>query len=181
MKLDDPTAALLARRAQPGLRLLRAEDAYAHIHLIESKVPICEWALRLHPPEFVDRLIPDLSRRHSLDKSVTTLARVEGGAWIAECPFCPSAQRVTPLDPRFICAGLDGCLNGAVRGAYVEVVFPGEATRDQIEVVLLERLHRSNRNWLPHETVADLVRQNEDNENGIEIDYTDPSRPQGGL
>jgi hypothetical protein len=150
----------MARRAQPGLRLLRAEDAYAHMHLIESNVPICEWALRLYPPEFIDRPIPDLSRRRQLDSTTATIARVNDGAWIADCPFCNSAQKVTPLDPRFLCAGLDGCLNGPVSGAYVEVVFPAKAVRERIEVVLLARTNRTSRNWLPGESVADLIAEN---------------------
>ena len=108
MRIDDPTAAILAQRAQPGPRIRRAEDEYAHRHLIDSKVPICEWAWRLYPPQFIDRVVPDLSRRGTLDATVTTTARVELGRWIADCAFCPSAQVVSPLDPRFLCAGLDG-------------------------------------------------------------------------
>jgi hypothetical protein len=162
MRLDDPTARLIvASREQPGPRVLRAEDVYAHPMLIESEVPICDWALRLYPPQFVDRAIPNLTRRGQLDSSTSTVARIEEGHWIAKCPFCPSAQRVTPLDPRFICAGLDGCLNAPIRGAYATVIFPSTQKQAAIESVLLERPARLNRNWLPGETVADLVVENQ--------------------
>lgn len=160
MRLDDPTAELIARRAQPGLRLLRAEDVYAHRHLIESRVPVCEWAWRLHPPQFIDRLIPDLSCRGQLHPDAATVARVEGGRWIADCPFCPSAQVVSPADPRFLCAGLDGCANGEIRGAFARVVFPAEPVREQIECVLCERPDRGTRNWLPGGKVGDLAAEN---------------------
>lgn len=160
MRLDDPTAALLARRAQPSPRLLRAEDEYAHPQLIEKSVPLAEWAWRLYPPQFVDRLVPDLSRRGQLDANAKTQARIEAGKWIADCPFCRSAQVVSPLDPRFLCAGLDGCANGAVGGAFASVEFPTEGTCEQIETVLLERPQRVNRNWRRPETVDTLLAEN---------------------
>lgn len=159
--IPDPTAALLARRAQPRQRLLCAEDEYAHRALIEQAVPIAEWAWRLHPPVFVDRPVPDLSRRGTVDKDTVTCARVEGGKWIADCPFCPSAQVVTPLDPRFLCAGADGCANGQIRGAFATVVFPDDTVRADIERVLLARPDRELRAWYVTETSADLEAQND--------------------
>lgn len=157
MRLRDQ---LTAARANPGRRLLRAEDEYAHRALIEEGAPICEWAFRLHPPVFADRPAPELTRRGTTDKTATTVARVEGGKWIADCPFCPSAQVVSPLDPRFLCAGADGCANRPTKGAFATVVFPAEELRAQIEAVLLERPHRENRNWLVGETVQQLLDEN---------------------
>lgn len=161
MQLDrDPLAELLLEPlSQPGPRLLRAEDVYGHIKLIESEIPLCEWAYRLHPPQFIDRMIPDLTARGQMSDA-TTVARVEDGRWIAECPFCASAQVVSPLDPRYLCAGPDGCANANVRGAYASVIFPSEKTRDQLEAVLLERPDRLTRNWMPRESVSDLVAEN---------------------
>ena len=162
MHIPDPTAELLARRAQPAPRLLCAEDEYAHRDLVTQAVPIAEWAFRLHPPVFVDRPAPDLSRRGKVDAKAKTQARVEGGKWIADCPFCPSAQVVSPLDPRFLCAGADGCANGQVGGAFATVAFPRAEMCAEIEAVLLARPDRNVRAWYPHETVADLEAQNDE-------------------
>lgn len=162
MNLTDPTAALIeARRAQPAPRIVRAEDKYLHRQLLDKRVPIAEWAWWLYPPVFVDRPIPDLSRRGELDANVTTLARVEHGRWYADCPFCASGQVVSPTDPRFLCAGSDGCANGQIKGAFAQVVFPQGDEREQAEPVLLARPAHDNRNWLPpRESVADLIAEN---------------------
>lgn len=143
----------------PAPRLLDGADEYANRMLIAQAIPIAEWAWTLHPPMFVDRPTPDLSRRGRVDREASTVARVEGGKWIADCPFCPSAQVVSPLDPRFLCAGSDGCANGKVGGAFAKVVFPRANTREAIERVLLERPVRETRNWLG-ESVPELVAEN---------------------
>lgn len=159
MRLFDPTDALRVQRADPQPRLLRADDAYAHPQLIDAGVPVADWAVYLYPPQFIDRPVPDVSRRGQEDERFLTVARAEQGFWIADCPFCPSAQKVSPLDPRFLCGGVGGCLNGRARGAYAPVVFPDDI--DRVEELLLERPNRENRNWLPHETPADLQDEND--------------------
>jgi len=156
------TAVGTERRGHPVPRLLRAEDVYAPRHFLADTAPppICEWAWHLYPPVFIDREQPDLSRRGELDEDAVTIARIEEGRWIADCPFCPSAQIVSPADQRYLCAGSDGCANADIRGAYARVVFPREAKRDAIEEALLARPDRANRNWRPGETVAVLHAEN---------------------
>ena len=149
------------RRRHPAPRLLGAEDVYAPRHFLADTAPppICEWAWHLYPPVFIDREQPDLSRRGEFDEDAVTIARIEEGRWIADCPFCPSAQVVSPADQGYLCAGADGCANAPIRGAFARVLFPAPAVRDEIEAMLLER-PPANRNWLPHESAADLRAEN---------------------
>lgn len=88
----------------------------------------------------------------------TVEARVDHGRWIADCPSCPSAQDVTPADPRFWCPT---CGSGDV---WHRVVFP--KNRAAIEEVLDLRPLAQNRNWRPSETLADLKRENAEHKVG---------------
>jgi hypothetical protein len=136
--------------------IIRAEEFYREARLPDGRVrvppadaPICDWAYLLYPPA----VAPPLPRRGELDSSIETPARIDHGRWVADCPFCPGAQIVTPTDPRFLCAGLDGCANVPVAGAYVRVIFPDQKTVGHIEAALRARpaIHA---HWLPGEPVA---------------------------
>ncbi len=85
----------------------------------------------------------------------TVTAFVNEGRWIVRCPFCPSASLACQTDPRFLCVE---CGNTGVGGKWVTVVWPDD--RDQIEAVLDRRRKDTTRNWFPHESVADLTRDN---------------------
>ena len=80
--------------------------------------------------------------------------RVEHGRWLVDCPFCNSANLADDDEPRFFC--LD-CRNEDAGGLWLPVQWPRE--RKEIEDALLERKHTVNRNWLPHESVIDLLAQ----------------------
>lgn len=121
---------------------------------------LADRALVLYPPRALPILQPLLTRRGEVDDTQTITAYVDHGRWIACCPFCPSAQVVSPEDPFFLCAGDDGCVNLPIQGAYVAVVFPDETTQQDVEAVLLERPAMSTRNWLPDETADDLLAEN---------------------
>lgn len=85
-------------------------------------------------------------------------AYVNHGRWLAECPSagCGGAVITDSSDPLFLCYQCG-------RGWY-NVIFPPQKTT--IEALLLVRPrignHPSTRNWIPGETVADLVRQNQE-------------------
>lgn len=83
-------------------------------------------------------------------------AHVNYGRWIAECPNCASAQVVSPEDPRFWCVE---CGNEYIGGAWAELSFPTDL--DGIERLLMQRPFTRNRNWLPDESVDDLIAENE--------------------
>jgi hypothetical protein len=122
--------------------------------------PPCERALHAdQPPLHYELIKRELRRRGKLDDT-EIVAYVNDGRWVACCPFCPSAQVVTPADPRFLCVGAAGCFNLPAGGAYIRVVFPSQRERKRIESALLRRPHMANRNWLPHETADDLVAEN---------------------
>lgn len=142
-----------------GPRLVRAEDVYGGRRARAASAPPAEWAFQTYPPVFVDRPQPDLSRRGELAQGVEAAAEVNFGRWVARCPFCPSAQVVTPQDPRFLCAGSDGCANAPVRGAFVRVVFPAPQVQTAVEGTLLVR-PRENQNWHRNEKVSDLRKEN---------------------
>lgn len=79
------------------------------------------------------------------------------GRWVAECPDCHSAQLACRTDRRFLCVE---CGNVAVGGRWRSVVWPDDVPG--IEAALEER-DGVNQNWLPGETVADLLAENLDN------------------
>ncbi len=135
------------------VRLWRAEDVYTPNGEL---APMAEWAYHQYPPVFVDRAQPDRSKRGQLSDA-TIKAYVNHGRWVADCPFCPSAQVVSPADPRFLCAGSDGCANSKVQGSFAQVVFPADL--ELIEQALLLRPDRKNRNWTT-ESVAVLLEEN---------------------
>ena len=82
---------------------------------------------------------------------VATDAYVNHGRWVADCPLCPSAQVVDRGCPEMWCPQCEP-------GGWFTVVFPEDASA--IEVVLDMRPRINNRNWVPGETVEDLVREN---------------------
>jgi hypothetical protein len=73
------------------------------------------------------------------------------GRWIAECPDCREAQIASATDYRFMC---NGCANVAVGGLWRAVVWPEEHA--EIDAALSSR-PRVHQNWLPGETLEDLV------------------------
>lgn len=81
-------------------------------------------------------------------------AKIEHGRWIALCPNCQTGARTHP-DWRMGCCGECGCV-------FRNVVFPPDA--DAIVAALLKRSVRANHNWLPPETLADILRENAEHE-----------------
>lgn len=137
-------------------RIKRAEDVYLDRRLMRAAVPLAELAFRRYPPALGG---VDIGRRGTVAPILKIMAEVNHGRWVARCPFCPSAQVATPTDPRFLCAGSDGCANARVRGAFVRVVFPAPAMLAAIEAVLDVRPAEA-RNWTPGESVDGLKKEN---------------------
>lgn len=121
--------------------ILRAESFYAP----QTLTPIALW---VHLGKQGERKTS--STEHAM-------AKVNHGRWIVECPFCPSAQIVSPEDPRFLCAE---CLNRDVGERFVSVLFPSRQRMENIEAVLEVR-PSENQNWVPGESLALLKRENE--------------------
>jgi len=93
----------------------------------------------------------------SLHPDMRAFAVVRQGRWLVLCPFpgCNGAQLASLWDRRFFCVD---CLNRAVNGRWVEVVWP--------DGVAVERwLHQRPvhaKNWDPGETESDVVTQDEE-------------------
>lgn len=83
-------------------------------------------------------------------------AFVSWGRWIAPCAFCPNAVRPTFGTPAFQCRMCD---------TVSEIVWPSEEMARGIYRLLMMRPNYTNRNWLPGETLNDLMWEN--GENGI--------------
>lgn len=80
------------------------------------------------------------------------LAVINHSRWVVECPFCNGAELGDPEDPRFFCLS---CYNKQAGGNYIPVQYPNDYI--EIEHVLMSRTNPSTRNWLPHETIANLI------------------------
>jgi hypothetical protein len=82
-------------------------------------------------------------------------AEANWGRWIARCirPYCTNAVGLMPGQQLFICeGGPDAC------GQTADVMWPADP--DAIETVLAMRPVRRTQNWLPGETVEDLLAEN---------------------
>lgn len=88
----------------------------------------------------------------------TVPAEVNHGRWIVKCPAprCEGAQLASEGDPRFFC--VDCLFEELPSSGWLRVVWPKD--RQGIEAALAPR-RPPFRNWLPHETVEDLLRENE--------------------
>ncbi len=99
----------------------------------------------------VERLaVKDVARPWLCD--LTVLSRIEHGRWCTTCINCGNSAYVQP-EWHLACCGECGC-----QMRHVDV------PRDyqKIEVALLERPHRENQNWLPGETLFDILRENKE-------------------
>ena len=113
--------------------------------------------------DWVDaRLRPDAARQGVTLPALDVVsgeplpAIVNANRWIVECPVCNGAEFAWKEWPLFLCAT---CWNGANGYAFRPVVFPDDV--EAIERVLMARPVPDRRNWLPGESVADLMAENE--------------------
>ena len=72
------------------------------------------------------------------------------GRWIAHCPRCPNAELAYVGKP-FMCSFC---------GLICDIEWPPEEMRYGIERLLLMRPDPSKQNWLPGETLTDLMFEN---------------------
>ena len=133
------------------------------IHTIETSFPADPTSPRA-PAErvparfFRKRFDLDWTAPKSVGLGATVPAYVNDSRWVARCytfPVCLGAELVSRDDPRLFCCS---CLNAAVGGQWVQVVFPDDA--DEIETVLSARPVPPHRHWVPGESVADLKDEN---------------------
>jgi hypothetical protein len=96
----------------------------------------------------------DLSNAVAVGVSVPVY--VNHGRWVVMCPSCLSAEIGDRVAGRFMC---HDCRNSDHGGMWITVDWPEDA--DAIDELLNARPDRLTRNWLPHETVADLAAENE--------------------
>jgi hypothetical protein len=78
-------------------------------------------------------------------------AEVNWGRWVVRCPRCPSAQQVTPGDKGFRC---DDC------EAVDLILWPAPDMIRGVARLLGMRRDPSKQNWLPYETLDDLMVEN---------------------
>jgi hypothetical protein len=79
-----------------------------------------------------------------------------GGDWSLTCPSCKE-QIIAQLGEPYYCPE---CENQYNDNYAVEVIFPSEDNRKEIERLLLLRPTPKARMWLPHENLIDLQDQN---------------------
>ena len=81
-------------------------------------------------------------------------AEANWGRWVVRCPrpLCTNALTLPPGTSMYTCAGPGGCGGEAV------VVWPPDP--QAIEALLRLRPIERTRNWLPGESIADLIAEN---------------------
>ena len=97
-------------------------------------------------------------------------ARVNWGRWIADCPSCGSALAVEPGQPLLGATvwEADGEHLTAARfqegcwdcGTVTDLAWPDSGVIDGVERLLAMRPDPKTRNWEPHESLHDLMREN---------------------
>lgn len=90
------------------------------------------------------------------DLAIPGLAYAEAnwGAWIARCPrpYCTNAMGLDRGQRAFACLGPDSC------GFEADVIWPADP--QAIEAILEMRPVSRTRNWLPGESLEDLLQEN---------------------
>lgn len=83
-----------------------------------------------------------------------TMVRAEVGMWLADCPrpWCTNALAVERGQREFVCVGPHSC------AAVGELTWPADP--DAIEAILMLRPVPVTRNWLPGETLEQLLAEN---------------------
>jgi hypothetical protein len=81
-------------------------------------------------------------------------AFAEWGMWKARCPRpgCTSAMMLVPGQSMYACLGAHGC------GIEAPLIWPADP--QAIEAILAMRPLPANQNWLPGETLEDLIAEN---------------------
>lgn len=82
-----------------------------------------------------------------------SVAHASMGRWVARCSLCGAG---TPPQIRFSTSAFE-CVEC---GTVTEIVWPSEKMRQGIERLLMMRPNPVNRNWLPGETLHDLIWEN---------------------
>lgn len=93
------------------------------------------------------------------------------GRWVVECAYCPSAEAVSIGATTFVCRH-ELCPH------YLEVQLcelPAEAV--EIEKILVLRPDVQNRNWIPGETVEDLLVESHEHKLALPDKYKDWKPP----
>jgi hypothetical protein len=139
---------------RPARRVLTAQVYADRLGPLALQVPAAGWAARAHWQRL--DVQPFLPERGEVDAEHAAVVVVNRSAWLARCPFCPSAQYAAPTDPRFFCCD---CLNEAVAYQWVRAVWPAPAERAAIEAALAVR-PLDVANWEPPETAAALAAEN---------------------
>lgn len=80
------------------------------------------------------------------------------GRWIVQCPGCKAAQKASTGVPMFYC---DVCRNPGTDPPHLRVHVEWPEDWEAIDAVLDCRPARAFQNWLPGETLADIVAENE--------------------
>lgn len=127
------------------MKLETAESAYG------TRWPIAEAAPRL----YWQAPVPVNLRAEVSSTTDAIMVYVNHGRWIAECPDCHGAQLSSPADRRFMC---HCCGNVAINGKWRPVLWPAGTTGLE---AALEQRPKLARNWLPGETVAHLLAEND--------------------
>jgi hypothetical protein len=96
--------------------------------------------------------------------TVITRARVDHGRWMADCPFCPSAQIISKDDRRYFCPE---CVMEKIGGAMVHVVWPSDDKVAEIERLLLRRPRPAAMGWMPNQSVSELAIENVEHGVGV--------------
>lgn len=86
------------------------------------------------------------------------VAWVAVASWVWLCDTCNEQFACNAFDPVMFCPN---CLNAAHGGRARRLIFPPKQAMAEIEQVLAMRPNPANRNWLPTETVLDLILENE--------------------
>lgn len=81
---------------------------------------------------------------------------VNHGRWVVDCPDCAGAQLACKTDHRFMC---NECGNVVIGGLWRPVEWPEDKVGLGIEAALKVR-PPANQNWVPGETVDDLLAEN---------------------
>lgn len=106
------------------------------------------------------------------------LVRVNRGRWIVDCPNEECAWAYDAIAPTGATRYLHRCVGEPWKGpkargcgTMIELVWPTQDEAEEIVWALQMRNLVATRNWEPHETADDLLRENDQHLVGRDLEY----------
>ena len=143
---------------------------YEEMEYFQIKTARSHWKMDLQDrlrevilPRAVEKGVPvEKIAKIVASRKKALIAEINHSRWIVRCPECPSAELAPYESGLFMCQNSWNVKDGF---KWRRVAFPPE--RKAIEAALSRRLLEEKRNWVPGESVEELIRENKEHKGEV--------------